>query len=74
MLLPRELDMVEAGKHTPLPLPKPAIPQEMASKDGAQAKTETGKPDDAKPTIRRTHQLPEPIAKRQAKLKPKPGT
>jgi membrane-bound lytic murein transglycosylase A len=25
MLLPRELDMVEAGKHMPLPLPKPKI-------------------------------------------------
>ena len=23
MLLPRELDMIEAGKHMPLPLPKP---------------------------------------------------
>jgi membrane-bound lytic murein transglycosylase A len=27
MLLPRELDMIEAGKHMPLPVPKPNIPE-----------------------------------------------
>ena len=30
MLLPRELDMVEAGKHMPLPLTKPKIPETEA--------------------------------------------
>jgi membrane-bound lytic murein transglycosylase A len=75
MLLPRELDMVEAGKHTPLPLPKPAIPKEE-TKEGAQAKNETGKTDaeDAKPSIRKSHRPPEPISRRQAKLKSKSGT
>src|SRR4029077_11302291 len=54
MLIPRELDMVEAGKHMPLPLPKPAIREEADGKkdvsDGkrdaavkdAGAKEETG--------------------------------
>ena len=32
MLLPRELDMIEAGKHMPLPLPKPKIPDVEAKK------------------------------------------
>jgi membrane-bound lytic murein transglycosylase A len=27
MLLPRELDMIEAGRHMPLPVPKPKIPE-----------------------------------------------
>jgi membrane-bound lytic murein transglycosylase A len=38
MLLPRELDMVEAGKHTPLPVPKPKIPAAEAKKDGGRSK------------------------------------
>jgi membrane-bound lytic murein transglycosylase A len=36
MLVPRELDMVEAGKHMPLPVPKPKISE-------AEAKAEQGK-------------------------------
>jgi membrane-bound lytic murein transglycosylase A len=36
MLVPRELDMVEAGKHMPLPVPKPKIPK-------AEAKADQGK-------------------------------
>jgi len=76
MLLPRELDMIEAGKHTPLPLPRPAIPvaAKERAKQGVQARNETGKPDDAKPTIRRSHQPPEPISRRQARIRPKSGT
>ena len=35
MLLPRELDMVAAGKHMPLPVAKPRIPDEEATKPGA---------------------------------------
>jgi peptidoglycan lytic transglycosylase A len=27
MLLPRELDMIAAGKHMPLPVPKPNVPE-----------------------------------------------
>jgi membrane-bound lytic murein transglycosylase A len=37
MLLPRELDMIEAGKHMPLPVAKPNIPE-------AEVKKEEGKP------------------------------
>jgi membrane-bound lytic murein transglycosylase A len=33
MLLPRELDMIEAGKAMPLPQPKPPIPQEAVAKE-----------------------------------------
>ena len=36
MLVPRELDMVAAGKHMPLPLPKPAIPEDDGKKDEAK--------------------------------------
>jgi membrane-bound lytic murein transglycosylase A len=42
MLLPRELDMVTAGRETPLPAPKPTIPE-------VEAKKENG-PKDAKVT------------------------
>jgi membrane-bound lytic murein transglycosylase A len=42
MLLPRELDMVEAGKHMPLPAPKPKILDLEAKKD-LQAKRKDGK-------------------------------
>jgi membrane-bound lytic murein transglycosylase A len=68
MLLPRELDMIEAGKRTPLPPLKPPIPPEadQVAKDGAkespQAASESGKSDDAKPAIHRAH-------RRQAKIK-----
>jgi membrane-bound lytic murein transglycosylase A len=41
MLLPRELDMVAAGKHMPLPAPKPKIPDD-------EVKAEDVKIDDAK--------------------------
>jgi membrane-bound lytic murein transglycosylase A len=76
MLLPRELDMVEAGKHTPLPRPKPAIPEiaKQTAPEGVQAKNETGKPDDARPSLHRSHQPPEPISRRQARIKSKSGT
>jgi hypothetical protein len=82
MLLPRELDMVEAGKHMPLPLAKPPVPQAVATREGAAAKSETGKPgeqahgavEDAKPPIRRSHQPLQPISRRQARTRPKFGT
>jgi membrane-bound lytic murein transglycosylase A len=38
MLLPRELDMVEAGKHMPLPVPKPAIPEVEVKKQSVKSK------------------------------------
>jgi membrane-bound lytic murein transglycosylase A len=66
MLVPRELDMVEAGKHTPLPLPKPPLPQEAK----LEPKTETG---DARSSVHRSHQPPQPISRRQARLRSRSG-
>ncbi len=49
MLMPRELDMVEAGRKMPLPRAKPPIPTEVASKNegksekGASGKSTNGK-------------------------------
>src|SRR3984957_14312880 len=82
MLLPRELDMVEAGRHMPLPLAKPAIPQAVATKEAAPAKIETGKPSeqahgaivDPKPPTRRPHKPPQPLAGRQARARSRFGT
>jgi membrane-bound lytic murein transglycosylase A len=70
MLLPRELDLVEAGKHMPLPPSKPAI---------ALAKNDTGKVDAQargaeEPVLRKSHRPPEPMSRRQARLKSKTGT
>jgi membrane-bound lytic murein transglycosylase A len=75
MLLPRELDMVEAGKHMPLPLPKPPIPE------GTQVKHDTGKAialasgtaEIAKPPIRKSRLPPEPMSRRQVRSKSKSG-
>jgi peptidoglycan lytic transglycosylase A len=48
MLMPRALDMVEAGRKMPLPLAKPPIPTEVAAKsDGKNGKTD-GKADISK--------------------------
>lgn len=38
MLLPRELDMVEAGKHMPLPVPKPSIPEVEVKQEQSKSK------------------------------------
>src|SRR5262249_45384275 len=46
MLLPRELDMVEAGKHMPLPLTKPKIPETEAKAGDAKGKPNAGKLED----------------------------
>ena len=49
LLLPRELDLIEAGKKMPLPPVKPGIPDAVAAKpDAAKSKAETPKPDAAK--------------------------
>jgi peptidoglycan lytic transglycosylase A len=73
MLLPRELDMVEAGKHTPLPVPKPAmaLAKNDAGKAGEQAR---GAAEDANPAPRKSHRPPEPLSRRQARIKSKSGT
>jgi membrane-bound lytic murein transglycosylase A len=46
MLLPRELDMVEAGKHMPLPVPKPQIPEVEVKREQSKSKQAAGKGDD----------------------------
>jgi membrane-bound lytic murein transglycosylase A len=71
MLLPRELDMVEAGRHMPLP---PAKPANAEAKEAARAKAETGKAEAQTPAIHRSHQPPEPISRRQARLRSRSGT
>jgi membrane-bound lytic murein transglycosylase A len=48
MLLPRELDIVEAGKKMPLPVAKPVIHETVASKGDGKAKTEGAKAQGAK--------------------------
>jgi membrane-bound lytic murein transglycosylase A len=46
VLIPRELDMVEAGKSTPLPPAKPAVPERNeAKKDAGEAKAKADKTD-----------------------------
>src|SRR5947209_8835617 len=47
MLMPRALDMVEAGRKMPLPRAKPPVPTEVAKVDGKSDKTE-GKADNSK--------------------------
>ena len=70
MLLPRELDLVETGRHMPLPLAKPKIlddgPKDRAKdgkKDGKKAKADAKadikadtKPDETQPLGRRSRQ------------------
>jgi membrane-bound lytic murein transglycosylase A len=49
MLMPRSLDMVEAGRKMPLPRAKPPIPTEVASKtNGKSDKADSGKSDNSK--------------------------
>src|SRR5262249_2627079 len=57
MLLPRELDMIEAGRHMPLPLPKPKIPELEAKKHEGKGKTvSTKSEDDARAATRSRRQ------------------
>ncbi len=46
MLLPRELDMVEAGKHMPIPVPKPQIPEAEVKREQGKSKHAAGKGED----------------------------
>lgn len=43
MLLPRELDMIEAGKHMPLPVAKPTIPEVEVKQEPSKSKHAAGK-------------------------------
>jgi membrane-bound lytic murein transglycosylase A len=47
MLIPRELDMVAAGRNMPLPVPKPKIPQVEVKRDSGKAKSDAAKSDTA---------------------------
>jgi membrane-bound lytic murein transglycosylase A len=53
MLLPRELDMGAAGRHMPLPVPKPKIPEIEVKKENAKVKTTVGRSGDD--YVRPTH-------------------
>src|SRR5262249_58252101 len=46
MLLPAELDMIEAGKHMPLPVAKPNIPEAEVKKEEGKSKQQAGKSED----------------------------
>ncbi len=65
MLLPRELDMIAAGRQAPLPLPKPTIPeveakkQERKTKDSVSGKEEPQAANAAKQEV--PLPLPKPI-------------
>jgi membrane-bound lytic murein transglycosylase A len=48
MLLPRELDMVAAGRSMPVPVPKPKIPEAEAKKDDAKKDNGKAKSDGTK--------------------------
>jgi len=76
MLLPRALDMVEAGHKMPLPQPKPPIPTEVASKgdksDGKADRSKNAKSDNAKSDNGKSGDK-NAKARPQAG-KPKPGT
>jgi membrane-bound lytic murein transglycosylase A len=43
MLLPRELDMIEAGKHMPMPVAKPNIPEVEVKQEPSKSKHAAGK-------------------------------
>jgi membrane-bound lytic murein transglycosylase A len=47
MLLPRELDMIAAGRNMPLPVPKPKIPEDEVTAENVKT-TEDAKTDDVK--------------------------
>jgi membrane-bound lytic murein transglycosylase A len=53
MLLPRELDMIEAGKHMPLPVAKPNIPEAEVKKEDAKAKAAAGRSEEHGRTAKR---------------------
>ena len=74
MLLPRELDMIEAGRAMPLPRPKPAIPPEDEKQAGskadakAKAKSKSETKEKAKPEAK---EKAAPAKQPEAKSKPK---
>jgi membrane-bound lytic murein transglycosylase A len=53
MLLPRELDMIAAGKQMPLPLPKPKIPEVEVAKHNGGGTADSAKSEDGSRTATR---------------------
>src|SRR5262249_42744521 len=67
MLLPRELDIVEAGKRMPLPRPKPVISEAVASpRSDTKGNAEHGKPEPKKAMTKAA-----PKARQAQPLRPK---
>jgi len=64
MLVPRDLDMVEAGRHMPLPLTKPKLAAVEAKKDAGKDKVETAKETAKKETAKETAKTEERPARR----------
>ena len=57
MLLPRELDMIAAGKQMPVPVPKPKFPEIEVSKHDGKVKASAAKSaDDARTQTRSRRQ------------------
>ena len=70
MLLPRELDMVAAGRHMPLPLPKPdALKKDSVKTD--QVKRPDGK---GKPAAAREDQAPRKSRQQAGPSRSRPGS
>jgi membrane-bound lytic murein transglycosylase A len=68
MLLPRELDMIAAGRRMPLPAPKPVFAEAQVSRNAAGkpqlAARETAKPGIAKPEIAKSDTAKRDVRKR----------
>jgi membrane-bound lytic murein transglycosylase A len=75
MLLPRELDLVEAGKETPLPplRPPPQVAQAKSGPAGASARTDHAE-ETSRPSAAATHKTFTPVARRQLRFRSRPGT
>ena len=58
MLIPRDLDLVEAGRHMPLPLAKPKLAAVETKKDGGKDKAETAKTEERPARRIRRHASP----------------
>jgi membrane-bound lytic murein transglycosylase A len=70
MLLPRELDMVEAGKQMPLPLPKPVITEEA---EKANEKAVEKPNENAKPPAKKSPKRGAPAATVKPQARPADG-
>ncbi len=75
MLLPRALDMIEAGKHMPLPLTKPANIVEEGKREAEQAEAKPNADDGAaKPAAETQNGAPKAAPAQASPGKSRPGT